>query len=136
MKRLLILSSRVSFSLRGGMKDTPPLDHPSWAVLMRDPVGTIRRTVEAISLLSLYLLSSCPRSKYLISGGRRKLIVTPAWCQVSLSFCVDYTPSLHLLAGAITVYLCFSVFMSLSRFSKCPTPPSPQDLYRGDSSAH
>lgn len=143
MKRLLILSSRVSFSLWGARRIPRQPDHPSR-----------RRGRDAGLLLGLHaaaqgrIAAAHPASKYLVGGRGVGVELLP--CMVSsLSLSVSIalaspTSSLHPQAAPIAVHLArfFSLFffsappVSLPRFSQCRTPPSPQDLYQGDSSAH
>lgn len=98
------------------MKDTPATDHPSRPVLLQSTVG-ICGSIRAVSPLSLYLPYPWPWRKYPLRGGRGKLIVTPAWCQV---FHYHFTPSLHLVATALALPPCLCV--SLPSYSQCLTP--------------
>lgn len=75
-------------------------------------------------------LSTCPhrgQSKYLLLLRGGKLIVGPGLVS-SLSVRFHYTPSVCPLLSVFSV--------SAPWFRRCPTPPSPQDLYRGDGFAH
>ena len=111
MKRLLILSSPLGqIFLSGDIMDTLLLDHPSWPVLIQSTVR-ICGIMRAVLPLSLYLPSSCPRSKNLLLKRRRE---TNFYSCIMSSLTHSVWIKLHLYGGLLYQFLYLPLSLWLS----------------------